>query len=90
MLQTRAITNKRQRTDQLLFHEGPRATYKTARHEHTNRYAVEVPVFHTSLHSQPRVSVRRSVHVEVYAPVLYQRIRSETRISRPIIILPNW
>jgi hypothetical protein len=55
-----------------------------------HRYAVEAPVFHTSLRSQPRVSVRRSVHVEVYAPVLYQCIRSETRISRPIIILPNW
>jgi hypothetical protein len=56
-LQTRAVTNKRQPTDQLLFHEGPRATYKTARHEHTHRYTVEAPIFHTSLRSQPRVSV---------------------------------
>jgi hypothetical protein len=89
-LQTRAITNKRQRTDQLHFHEGPRATYKTSRHEHTHRHVVEAPIFHTSVRSQPRVSVRRSTIVEVYAPVLYQRIRNESRVTRPIIILPNW
>jgi hypothetical protein len=89
-LQTRAITNKRQRTDQLHFHEGPRATYKTSRHEHTHRYAVEAPVFHTSLRSQPRVSVRRSVHVEVYAPVMYQRIRNVSRVTRPIFVFASW
>jgi hypothetical protein len=89
-LQTRSVVTKRQRTDQLHFHEGPRATYKSSCHEHTHRYAVEAPIFHTSLRSQPRVSVRRSVHVEVYAPVLFQRIRNESRVTRPIIILANW
>ena len=89
-LQMRAVTNKRQRTDQLHFHEGPRATYKSSRHEHTHRYAVQAPIFHTSLRSQPRVSVRRSVHVEVYAPVLFQRIRNESRVTRPIFVFANW
>jgi hypothetical protein len=89
-LQTRSVLNKRQRTDQLHFHEGPRATFKTARHEHTHRYAVEAPIFHTSLRSQPRVSVRRSVHLEVYAPVLFQRIRNESRVMRPIFVFADW
>jgi hypothetical protein len=89
-LQTRAVTNKRQRTDQLHIHEGPRATYKSTRHEHTHRYAVEAPIFHTSLRSQPRVSVRRSVHLEVYAPVLFQRIKNESRVTRPIFVFANW
>jgi len=89
-LQTRAITNKRQRTDQLHIHEAPHATYKSSRHEHTHRHTVEAPIFHTSVRSQPRVSVRRSVNVEVYAPVLFQRIRKESKVTRPIIILANW
>jgi hypothetical protein len=89
-LQTRAVTNKRRRTDQLHFHEGPRATFKTARHEHTHRHVVDAPVFHTSVRSQPRVSVRRSVHLEVYAPVVYQRIRRESRVTRPIFVFANW
>jgi hypothetical protein len=89
-LQTRSVTNKRQCTDQLHFQEGPHATYKSTRHEHTHRYVVEAPVFHTSLRSQPRVSVRRSVHLEVYAPTFFQRIRNESRVTRPIIILANW
>jgi hypothetical protein len=67
-LQTRSVTNKRQRTDQL----------------------VEAPIFHASLHSQPRVSVRRSVHLEVYEPMLFQRIRNASKVTRPIIILANW
>jgi hypothetical protein len=89
-LQTRSVLNKRQRTDQLHFHEGPRATYKSTRHEHMHRYAVEAPIFHTSLRSQPRVSVRRSVHLEVYAPVVFQRIRNESRVTRPIFAFANW
>jgi hypothetical protein len=48
-LQTRSVTNKRQRTDQLHFHEGPRATFKSTRHEHTHRHVVEAPVFQTSV-----------------------------------------
>jgi hypothetical protein len=51
---------------------------------------VEAPVFQTSLHSQPQVSVRRSVQVEDYATVLFQRFRNESRVTRPIIILANW
>ena len=89
-LQTRSVTNKRQRTDQLHFHEGPRATYKSSRHEHTHRYTVEAPIFHTSVRSQPRVSVRRSVHLDVYAPVMFQRIRKESRVTRPIFVFANW
>jgi hypothetical protein len=89
-LQTRAITNKRQRTDALHFHEGQHATYKSTRHEHTHRHTVEAPIFHTSLRSQPRVSVRRSTIVEVYAPVLFQRIRNESRVTRPIFVFANW
>jgi hypothetical protein len=89
-LQTRSVLNKRQRTDALHFHEGPHATYKSTRHEHTQRHTVDAPIFHTSLRSQPRVSVRRSVHLEVYAPVLFQRIRNESRVTRPIFILANW
>jgi len=85
-LQTRSVTNKRRRTEQLHFHEGPRATFKSARHEHTHRFVVEAPVFHTSLRSQPRVSVRRSVHLEVFAPVMFQRIRKESRVTRPIFL----
>jgi hypothetical protein len=88
-LQARSVTNKRQRTDAWHFHEDPRATFKTARHEHTHRHTVEAPIFHTSLRSQPRVSVRLSVHLEVYAPVLFQRIRNESRVTRPIFILAN-
>ena len=84
------MTNKRKRTDQLHVYEGPRATYKSSRHEHTHRYAVEAPIFHTSLRSQPRVSVRRSTIVEVYAPVLFQRIRNESRVTRPIFVFANW
>jgi len=89
-LQTRSVTNKRQRTDQLHFHEGPRATYKSSRHEHTHRHTVEAPIFHTSVRSQPRVSVRRSVHLDVYAPVMFQRIRKESRVTRPIFVFANW
>jgi hypothetical protein len=89
-LQTRSVTNERQRTDQLHFHEGPCATYRTARHEHMHRYAVDVSIFHTSLRRQPRVSVRRSVHLEVSAPVLFQRIRNESRVTRPVFIIANW
>jgi hypothetical protein len=89
-LQTRAVTNKRQRTDQLHIHEAPRATFKSTRHEHTHRHTVEAPVFFTAVRSQPRVSVRRSVHLEVFAPVVFQRIRWESRITRPIIILAKW
>jgi hypothetical protein len=89
-LQTRAVTNKRQRTDALHFHEGPHATYKSTRHEHTHRHTVEAPIFHTSLRSQPRVSVRRSVHLEVYAPTFVQRIRNESRVTRPIFVFANW
>ena len=74
VLQTRAVTNKRHRTDQLHVHEAPRATFKSARHEHRHRHTVEAPVFFTALRSQPRVSVRRSVHIDVYAPVIFQRI----------------
>jgi hypothetical protein len=90
VLQTRAVTNKRQRTDQLHIHEAPRATFKSTRHEHTHRHTVEAPVFFTAVRSQPRVSVRRSVHLEVFAPVVFQRIRRESRVTRPIIILANW
>ena len=89
-LQTRAVTNKRQRTEQLHVHEAPRATFKSTRHEHTHRHTVEAPIFHTSLRSQPRVSVRRSTVVEVYAPVLFQRIRKESRVTRPIFVFANW
>jgi hypothetical protein len=88
-LQTRAVTNTRRRTEQLHVHEGPRATFKSMRHEHTHRHTVEAPVFFTALRSQPRVSVRRSVHLEVYAPVLFQRIRKESRVTRPIFVFAN-
>jgi hypothetical protein len=89
-LQTRSVVNKRQRTDQLHLHEGPCTTHKTACHEHTHRYAVEAPIFHASLRSQPRISVRRSVHLEVYAPVLFQRVRNESRVTRPMFVFANW
>jgi hypothetical protein len=88
-LQTRAVTNKRQRTEQLHVHED-RNTFKSTRHEHTHRHTVEAPIFHTSLRSQPRVSVRRSTIVEVYAPVVFQRIRKESRVTRPIFVFANW
>jgi hypothetical protein len=85
-LQTRSIVNKRQRTDQIHFHEAPHTTFRSTRHEHTHRYAVETPLYHTYLRSQPRVTVRRVVNLDVYAPVLFQRINKVSRVTRPIYI----
>jgi hypothetical protein len=64
--------------------------YKTVHYEHTHRFVLDAPIFHTSLRSQPRISVRRLTIVEVYAPVLFQRIRNESRVTRPIFILETW
>jgi len=83
---TRSVVNKRQRTDQLHFHEAPHTTFRSTRHEHTHRYAVETPVYHTYLRSQPRVTVKRVVNLDVYAPVLFQRINKVSRVTRPIYI----
>jgi hypothetical protein len=89
-LQTRSVLNKTQRTEQLHVHEAPRATFKSTRHEHTHRHTVEAPIFHPSLRSQPRVSVRRSVHVEVFAPTYFQRVKNVSRVTRPIFVFANW
>jgi hypothetical protein len=67
-LQTRSVVNKRQRTDQLHFFEGPHLVNKT----------------------QQRISVRRSVHVEVYAPTFFQRVKNVSRVTRPIFVFANW
>ena len=85
-LQTRSVVNKRQRTDQLHFHEAPHTTFRSTRHEHTHRYAVEAPVYHTSVRSQPRVSVKRVMNLEVFAPVMFQRINKVSKVVRPIYI----
>ena len=85
-LQTRNTVNKRQRTDQLHFHEAPHTTFRSTRHEHTHRYAVETPVYHTYMRSQPKVTIKRVVNLDVYAPVLFQRINKVSRVTRPIYI----
>jgi hypothetical protein len=67
-LQTRSVVNKRQRTEQLHFFEGPHLVTKT----------------------QQRISVRRSVNVEVFAPTYFQRVKNVSRVTRPIFVFANW
>ena len=85
-LNTRTVSNTTRKVEQLHFHEGPSTTFKASRHEHAHRHVLEAPVFHTLVRNAPRVSVRRAINLEVFAPVLFQRIRNVSRISRPIFL----
>jgi hypothetical protein len=40
--------------------------------------------------TQQRISIRRSVHVEVFAPTFFQRVKNVSRVTRPIFVFANW